>query len=230
MKKVLNWCKAEFITGHSLFDWCFLAFGFLLQVFAIVYGYITGTPDSVVSIISALTGIISVVLCAQGKISFYLFGYIQLLTYTIGIAIPNHLYGEIYENIFYFVTMVYGTYIWFKHYKTCDNGEVKLNTKKLGKIGFSVMTIFMVIGTIILTFIFKKTDDPVPFFDAITTVPAFIAQIFCMLGYRDQWFGWIIEDIASTIMFIILGNWVMVAQYVFWTVNCLYGWYNWSKE
>ena len=56
------------------------------------------------------------------------------------------------------------------------------------------------------------------------------SMILMMLGYRDQWIGWAIEDITSLVMFIILGNWVMVAQYVFWTINCIYGWYKWSKE
>lgn len=230
MNKVKNWLKAEFITGHTIFDWSFLALGLVLQVVAIIYGYMTGTPDNALSIISAITGIISVVLCAQGKISFYFFGYIQLFTYFFGVAIPNHLYGEIWENVFYLVTMIYGTYIWAKHYKSCANGEVKLNMKRLDRHGMTLMCVCMAIGTGILTIILHNTNDPVPFFDAITTVPAFIAQIYCMLGYRDQWIGWAIEDISSVIMFMILGNWVMVAQYIFWTANTIYGWVKWSEN
>ena len=37
-------------------------------------------------------------------------------------------------------------------------------------------------------------------------------------------------DVTSVVMFIILGNWVMVAQYIFWTINCIYGWVKWSKS
>ena len=230
MNKIKKALKSEFINGQTKFDWGFMIFGILLQIFAIMYGYITGTPDNCMSIISALTGIISVVLCAEGKISFYFFGYIQLFTYVFGVAIPNHLYGEIYENIFYFVTMVYGTYVWAKNYKIKANGSAEIKGKKLDFKWNSVVYSVMIVGTMLLTIILKMTDDPVPFFDAITTVPAFIAQILMMLGYRDQWIGWAIEDITSLVMFIILGNWVMVAQYVFWTINCIYGWYKWSKE
>ena len=50
-----------------------------------------------------------------------------------------------------------------------------------------------------------------------------------MLGYREQWAFWIIEDILSLVMFIILSNWIMVAQYLFWTINCIYGLIKWSK-
>ena len=228
--KVKNALRAEFLEGKTLFSWLFLAFGILLQVFAIVYGYVTGTPDSVASIISGLTGIVSVVLCAEGKISFYAFGYVQLLTYVFGVAIPNHLYGEIWENVFYFITMIYGTYVWAKNYQKKENGSTEIISKRLNKTWGAVVYAVMVIGIGVLTVVLKNTNDPVPFFDAVTTVPAMGAQILMMLGYRDQWVGWIIEDIASLIMFIILGNWVMVAQYTFWTINCIYGWVKWSRQ
>lgn len=232
MERIKKWLKAEFINGQTAFDWAFLAFGLLLQVFAIVYGYISGTPDNVASIISALTGIISVVLCAQGKISFYLFGYIQLFTYVFGVAIPNHLYGEIGENIFYVITMIIGMVIWAKNYKKVENDtdKVEIKAKELTPKNNLIMWGVMIVGIIILNIILAKTNDPVPFFDAVTTIPAFVAQILLMLGYREQWVGWIIEDISSVIMFVIIGNWVMVAQYVFWTINCVYGWIKWSKS
>lgn len=228
--KIKNALRAEFLEGKTLFSWLFLAFGILLQVFAIVYGYVTGTPDNVASIISGLTGIVSVVLCAEGKISFYAFGYVQLLTYVFGVAVPNHLYGEIWENVFYFITMIYGTYVWAKNYHKKENGSAEIISKRLNKTWGAVVYAVMVIGIGVLTAVLKNTNDPVPFFDAITTVPAMGAQILMMLGYRDQWVGWIIEDIASLIMFIILGNWVMVAQYTFWTINCIYGWIKWSRQ
>lgn len=231
MNKIKNCLKSEFVNGQTKFDWGFMIFGILLQVFAIVCGYLTNTPDNAASIVSAITGVISVVLCAQGKISFYLFGYIQLFTYFFGVAIPNHLYGEIWENIFYLVTMIYGTYVWAKNYrKPQKNKSSKIISKKLGKKGLIISNAIMIAGTIILGVILKQTNDPVPWFDALTTVPALTAQIFLMLGYREQWIGWVIEDVTSVIMFIIIGNWVMVAQYIFWTINCIYGWKKWSNE
>lgn len=232
MERIKKWLRAEFINGQTAFDWAFLVFGLLLQVFAIVYGYVSGTPDNVASIISALTGVVSVVLCAQGKISFYLFGYIQLFTYVFGVALPNHLYGEIGENIFYVITMIIGMVIWAKNYKKAENDtdKVEIKAKELTTKNNLIMWGIMIVGTIILTIILNNTNDPVPFFDAVTTIPAFVAQILLMLGYREQWVGWIIEDISSVIMFVIIGNWVMVAQYIFWTINCVYGWIKWSKS
>ena len=223
--------KAEFVNGRTPFDWAFLGFGLLLQTLAIVYGFITGTPDSVISIICSIAGVISVVLCAQGKISFYLFAYIQMFTYTFGVAIPNHLWGEAWENLFYFITQTYGIYVWFKMYRIKkDNKSAEIKGKKLKLKGWLLTMGVLVAGVAALTAILAGTNDPQPFLDAISTIPAFIAQILMVLGYREQWLHWLIIDVASIIMFIAIGNWVMVAMFIFWTLNCIYGWYKWTKS
>ena len=228
VKRIL---KEEFINGKTKFDWFFLGLGLVMQIAAIIIGYITGTPDDIVSIISSISGVLSVILCAQGKISFYLFGFIQLFTYVFGVAIPNNLWGETWENVFYFVTMIYGIFVWIKNYnKRSDNNSVEVKAKKLNVVGWIVTMGALVIGTIILTVVLSNTQDPLPFLDAISTVPAFIAQILMVIGYREQWLHWCIIDVASTIMFIMIGNWVMVAMFIFWTLNCIYGWYKWSKS
>ena len=54
----------------------FMFFGIMLQVFSFYY-----TSSSIISVISGIAGILSVVLCAQRKISFYIFAWIQLFTY-----------------------------------------------------------------------------------------------------------------------------------------------------
>lgn len=223
--------KAEFINGRTKFDWMFLGLGLLMQIIAIIYGYITGTPDGIISIICSIAGVISVVLCAQGKISFYLFAYIQMFTYTFGVAIPNHLWGEAWENLFYFITQTYGIYAWYKIYRIKkENNSAEVKAKKLNVVGWMITIGALIAGVTILTIVLTKTSDPQPFLDAISTIPAFIAQILMVLGYREQWLHWLIIDVASIIMFIMIGNWMMVAMFLFWTVNCIYGWYKWTKS
>ena len=223
--------KAEFINGRTKFDWCFLALGLIMQIAAIIYGYVTGTPDNLVSIICSIAGVISVVLCAQGKISFYLFAYIQMFTYTFGVAIPNHLWGEAWENLFYFVTQTYGIYAWYKIYRIKkDNNSAEVKAKKLNGLGWGITMGALVLGVSALTVILGMTNDPYPLLDAISTIPAFIAQFLMVLGYREQWLHWLIIDIASVILYIMIGSWVMVAMFVFWNLNCIYGWYKWTKS
>ena len=199
--------KTEFINGRTAFDWGFLVLGLLLQVAAIIYGYMTGTPDGLISIICSISGVISVVFCAQGKISFYLFAYIQMFTYTFGVAIPNHLWGKAWENLFYFITQTYGIYAWYKIYRIKqENQSAEVKAKKLNIIGWLITMGGLAAGVTVLTIILHHTNDPLPFLDAISTIPAFIAQVLMCLGYREQWLHWLIIDVASVIMFVMVGK------------------------
>lgn len=235
MNKVKAILKDEFIHGQTAFDWAFLAVGLLLQVVAIVAGFISGTPDSVGLIISGLAGVVSVVLCSQGKISFYIFGYVQLVTYVLCFSVPNHLHGETVENVMYFLTMLYGMYVWKKNYgKNDDTGATEIKAKKLTvKKNIAVAALF-VVGTLAYYVFLKNVPmfgvmDSDPFVDSITSVPAYIAQVLMVTGYREQWVYWFILDVGSIILSIRAGSWVMAAQFVFWTLNCVYGYVKWTK-
>ena len=197
----------------------FATLGVLIQVFAFIY-----TGATWLSLISGVTGIFAVVLCAERKVSFWIFAWIQLITYVI-LAVDQQLWGEVGENIFYAITMIAGMFIWNKNK---EGDQVK--AKQLTKNKFDLIKIGCVLGIIALWCVLKQTNDTQPFMDSITTVPAIIAQIFMILAYREQWYFWLIIDVSSIYMWAIAGNWCMVAQFVFWTANCLYGLKNWKNE
>lgn len=232
VKKVL---KEEFLAGKSTFDWCFLGLGVALQIIAIVYGYMSGTPDSIGLIVSGLTGTVATILCSQGKISFYFFGYIQLITYVFCFSIPNNLHGETVENGMYFITMLYGMFVWFKHYhKNEETESTELQARKLSVVMNVVVALIFVVGTFVYWQILKNVPmfgvlDSDPFVDSITSVPAYIAQVLMVLGYKENWIYWFILDVGSIVLAFRAGSPVMIAQFVFWTLNCVYGYVKWTK-
>ena len=195
----------------------FATFGVILQIFAFFY-----TSASILSLISGVTGIFAVVLCAERKMTFWIFAWIQLITYII-LAWNQKLWGEVGENIFYGITMIGGMFIWNK-YKIGD----KVKSRLLSKNYFELIKIGCAIGILLLWYILKCTNDTQPFMDSISTIPAIIAQILMILAYKEQWYFWLIIDIASIFMWFIAGNWCMGMQFIFWTINCLYGIKKWK--
>ena len=228
--------KNEFIDGKNWFDWSFLGIGLALQCIAIILGFLNGTPDSAILIVSGLTGVFSVILCSQGKISFYIFGFIQILTYVAGFSIPEHLHGETLENGMYFITMIYGMFIWAKNYrKNTKTESIEIKSKKLSVRGNIVTAIIFVVSTIFYWLFLKNISlfgvrDSQPFMDALTSTPAYIAQFLMIFGYREQYIYWFILDACSIILAIRAGSWVMTAQFIFWTLNCFYAGYKWWKS
>lgn len=220
MKKINDILYREFIKGRNIFEHMFLLTCIILQL--IVY-YIT--EDTMISLVSGLTGIISVVLCSQRKISFYFFGFIQLFTYMY-LAWHQRFYGELIENIFYIITMIIGIVTWLKNY---NKEEQIVESKRLSNEQLCIICSIMFIVCILFGYYMNNhTDNTQPYMDAFSTIPAFIAQTLLMLRYREQWIFWIIIDIVSIFMWGITGNWIMVIQFIFWTINCLYGYIKWK--
>lgn len=205
---------------NKVFDGIFLASGMILQLVVYIL-----SPDSFLSLVSGLCGVISVVLCSQRKISFYWFGFIQLFTYVV-LCWNEKLYAEIAENIFYFVTMLYGLHHWINNY---DNEEKQVKTRGLSK-SQGILVFFVAIILILALYnVLLLTDDSQPFMDALTTAPAFVAQILMILRYKESWFYWFIIDAGAIFMWANTDNLCIVALYVFWAINCIYGLLKWDK-
>lgn len=223
MARIKNWLKAEFWTDYSIFEKLFMLAVVALQiiVFCIV-------PDSPLNIIAGIAGCISVVLTAKGKISFYFIGFIQTVTYLV-LAWRNNFYGEVLENIFYFVTMIWGIFVWFKNMTITEDGANYVKTKRFTPLQWTLSIIGTIIATIGMGFVLDKIGSAQAYTDAATNVMAIFAQILMVRRYREQWIWWLVIDLFCIKLWWVAGNWSMVAMYVAWTINCIYGWYNWTK-
>ena len=221
---MVKWLKNEFWNGYTLFEKVFMLSMVLLQV--IVYCFI---PDTLIGMICGIAGCICVVLTAKGKISSYIFNFIQMITYMI-ICWDLALYLEFGEQVFYFIACIFGVILWKKNMKKNDDGTEQVKAKKFKLWQWLAVISVTILSTVILgTFGDVILGSNLPYLDAATVALAVIAQLLMVWRYREQWAIWIAIDIFSLVMFIILGEWSMVAMYIAWTINAFYGWYNWSK-
>ena len=185
-------------------------------------------PDSWYGVVAGIAGCISVVLTAKGRWMMYPIGFIQNFTYTV-LAFQNMFYGEVIEQVFYVVTMIWGMVAWAKNMNTNDDGTQDVKTRKFGLVEW----IISIVGTVVGTYVFGRAlvamGAAQPYTDAATNVMALFAQIMMVKRYREQWIWWILIDLFCIKMWLVAGNWSMVAMYIAWTANCVYGWYNWTK-
>lgn len=220
IKEVLT---KEFLRGYSLFDKCFMASMLLLQI--VVYMIV---PDSLIGIVCGISGVISTVLCAKGKISFYFIGFIQTITYLI-LAWNNKFYGEVIENIFYLVTMVWGIFVWKENLQEDETGSQEVKAKQFTLTQW----VFSILGTVVATigvgYWLTTIGSQQAYTDACTNVLAIFAQLLMVRRYKEQWLWWLVIDILCLKMWFVAGNWSMFAMYIAWSINCIYGWYNWSR-
>ena len=223
MTKISTWLKNELWTGYTVFEKLFLVSMLLLQI--IVYIIV---PDTVIGIISGISGVISVVLCAKGKISFYYIGFVQTISY-LYLAYTNKLYGEVIENIFYLVTMVWGIFLWKKNMQKNDDGTSDVKAKKFTPLQWILSIILTLLATYFVGLWLESIGSNEAYLDAATNVMSIFAQLLMIWRFREQWIWWIVIDVICVVMWARIGNWSMVAMYISWIINAAYGWYNWSK-
>lgn len=219
-----KWIKNEFWNGYSWFERVFMLFVIALQI--AVYCFI---PDSPIGMICGIAGVICVVLTAKGKISSYIFNFVQMITYMI-ICWDAALYLEFGEQVFYFIACIWGVILWKKNMNKNEDGTEQVIAKKFKPWHWAVVILVTAVTTLLLGYFGDNVlSSTLSYLDALTVALSVIAQLLMVWRYREQWVVWIAIDLSSLVMFIVLGEWSMVAMYTAWTVNAFYGWYNWSK-
>lgn len=204
----------------------------LLATCVIITGVSIYLGDTLMGIISATTGVASVVCTGKGKLSAFVFGLVNSILYAI-IAYRATLYGETMLNGLYYVPMqFYGFYVWSKHMnrETAEVDKRHMTWKE--RIFWVVAT---TVGTIGYGFILKYLGDAMPFIDSFTTVSSVVAMIISVRMFAEQWWLWTAVDVFTVIMWLkayMLGN-ESVATLLMWVVylgNAIIMLIKWEKE
>ena len=216
------------------FDYSFLGLGLAIQVATyLITNRLSPGSLTPLSLVSGMLGICSVCLAAQGNIWTYLFGFGQVGTYT-WLCLEQNLYGEVAINAYYFLTMIYGVYVWRKRLAVSgERSEEKytVRTRQLSKRIFLLIVLASIaVSWLVGWGLARWTDDTQPYLDAFTTVPALVAQVLMILVYRQHWYLWLAVDILSVVLWLRAGDYCMTAQYVFWCCNCVYGFIRWTQH
>lgn len=209
----------KYIGVEGTFASWFVTIGILTQL---ITCYITN--DTALAVCSGIAGVISVVLCSQKKYAFYFWSILQLITIMI-ISYQTGLHGKLVENAFYLITMFIGMNIWKEN--TTDNTT---QVRTMDWVDYVIFGCLFLPFAIILSYsIVSQYNTEQIVLDTITTVIGIIAQIMLVLRFREQWVLWFILDVLCIALWAKDGNWCLMVQYIFWTVNCVYGYFCWKN-
>lgn len=207
-----------------------------LLIFTIVNVYLFfAWDDTLLGLITSISGMLCVVLVAKGKISNYYFGIIQTGTYAY-IAYGYGLYGEVMLNaLFYFPLQFVGIYLWKRNKtdKTIKGEEIQVI--KLSKKGWLMTVSSFLVVFVAYALLLKQLGGKVVWIDSATTTLSVIAQILMLKRYTEQWLFWIAVNVLSIALWLkalILQGGNDLSMLVMWSaflINSIYGYINWSK-
>lgn len=182
---------------------------------------------SLLDLVAAITGIFSVVLCAKGKKSGFIFGLVNVIAYSI-IAFNSLYFGEVMLNVLFYIPMNIASYFLWKNNQETDKQEVKcraLNWKQIC-IGIAIIAVI----TFLYHLVLASLGGAMTLLDGTTTILSIVATILMATRYSEQWLCWIVTNIITVVMWVIAGNPVMVVMWGAYLVNAFYGYWRWRKN
>ena len=199
-----------------------------------------------ISAIGSLTGVLSTVLSANGRILTFLFGLIDVSIYG-AMCLAGARYGNAALHLLYFLPMQFvGFFQWRK--RGADASKEVRARRLSGKQWLLYGGIFLV-GLVIAYFVLAAMDKTeaagvvkwLVFMDAFSMMCNLVGQYLMSTAYMDQWFFWIGVNISTIIMWVLTLRQdpssayaaIYLVKYSFYLVNSFNGlriWYNLSRD
>jgi nicotinamide mononucleotide transporter len=191
--------------------------------------------DTLVGLISSLSGMLCVVLVAKGKIGNYYFGIIQTILYAY-ISYTYSLYGEAMLNaIFYLPLQFIGIYLWKKNKTQKSTVGEEVAVKKLTKKGWIFVITISVIASLLYAELLFFIGSQQVRIDSVAVVLSIVAQLLMLFRYAEQWVMWIVVNVLSVLLWVITltttgGNdYTVLVMWLAFLVNSIYGYVNWLR-
>lgn len=180
------------LTGWKTSEVIWLAIAFSV---VLVGSIIKGTTT--VSLIAGLVGVTCVVLSGKGKLSNFVFGFVQCFLMGI-VALKSSLYMNGLMYLIYFVPMeVVGFVTWKKHI----NAESQEVIKRKMTWGTRFLWIAIIAAaTAAFSYIMNLTNNQQPILDSFSAVCNIVAMIVAIKRYAEQWWIWLIVNVLHVIL------------------------------
>ena len=184
---------------------------------------------AVIDLVAAFCGICSVVLCAKGKRSGFLFGLVNVAGYAF-ISYHNQYYGEVMLNVLFYVpSNIVSFALWTRH-KDGARGGREVKARALSPVQLAAACALVAVATIGYHFVLEGLGGAMTMLDGASTVLSVFATLLMALRYSEQWFFWIIVDVITVALWCVAGDPVMIAMWAAYLVNAVYGYLMWLNK
>ena len=206
--------------------------------------------NSCIAALSAVLGVFCVVLGAKGSMANWLFGIVECFLYTY-ICISGHIYGDALQRIVYTLPMQFvGWHRWRK--RSRHDNTTQIHTRYMTwrvRLFYLALTAVCVAGLVLfLKFVGPSLTDFFAYMhfrvrpgydnelqlwlDSTTTVLAIIAMWISTKAYVEQWYIWLVINVASISIWAMSDtefSFMTVAKYSVYLVNAFYGIWMWNR-
>ena len=176
----------------------------------------------ILEISATVLGLLQALLVLLNKRVNWVFYILQMICMII-FSFQNKFYGDVSNNCIYMIFGIIGFVTW--------NNKKTLSITKCSQKEKIIYLSIILVSTIILYTILRRTLDPKPLVDAFTTTSSFVATYYMVKRKLDTWLIWFVNDIAYSTQYFLLDNpaYYLMALNVIWTFMAIASYQNWSK-
>jgi nicotinamide mononucleotide transporter len=193
-------------------------------------------PMSWLELVGTTTGLLAVWLSAREHIISWSIGLINVICFYV-IFYRSALYSDMFLQIYFFGTGVYGWYVWSRR-----------NALNLPKIKISFLsskqrifiTIFIIGSTLILGNLIAKLNTWLPQYfpqpaafpiaDTAIMVMSMVANVLMARKKVESWYLWIAVDILAPVLYFQKNLYLLAIEYIIFGIIAAYGWMVWRRS
>jgi nicotinamide mononucleotide transporter len=186
------------------------------------FGLVT-TP---LEILGFFTGAICVYLNTRQNVLGWFFGIINAILYT-AVFWQVKLYADMGLQVYYFVTSIYGWWMWLYGGKSHDGVTVSRTPARF----YAIFGVLFVAVTLAWGFLLGRfTDASLTYVDSALTIASLIAQWMMARKYIENWIIWIVADACYVGMYFYKDLHLTAILYAVFLALAVSGYFEWKRD
>ena len=223
----------DLVVGRTQLEWAYLI---IMSIVPIIVAL--RDPDStLLGFIASITGVINVILVAEGRKSNYFFGVITTSIYLV-LAIKNGFYGEVLTNVYFVIMQPIGLYVWLmadrkrqEETHQVEDSPTNVKSRRMGLVDWIIAIAQTIIIWLTMGLIYKLIGANRSFRDSVTDGTNVVGQKLMTELYAEQWLFWIATNLFSIYLWWDTDGAIdIVVMYLLFTVNSIVGMYRWIQH
>ncbi|TLU97896.1 nicotinamide riboside transporter PnuC [Dyadobacter luticola] len=187
---------------------------------------LAGFSTTPLEILGFLTGAICVYLNTRQNVLGWFFGIINAVLYA-AVFWQVKLYADMSLQGYYFVTSIYGWWMWKFGGKSHDGIEVTFTPKRL----YPVFAGIFIVVTLLWGYLLGRfTNASFTYADSALTIASLIGQWMMTRKYLENWILWIIADAAYVIMYFSKSLHLTAILYGVFLILAMMGYVQWRRD
>jgi nicotinamide mononucleotide transporter len=182
--------------------------------------------DNYVEVCGTLTGFLYLGFSIRQHYLTWPIGLLNALFY-IAVFFTSKIYADMALQFYYVVISIYGWWCWHQGSSEGHSFEVSRTSMALWiKLLYVSILLFVVIAFIL----YRYTDSPVPFWDALVTALSIVATWMLAQKKIEHWLLWVLVDAISIGLFIVKELYPTTLLFLVYTILAVYGYLEWRKD